>query len=56
MDVVARVGRVSGAGRLEIQDVDPQGGVLVALRSYQRQTFGRARGESKDLDLGWLDA
>ncbi len=44
------------AGRLEIQDVDPRGRVLAALHSYQRQTFGRARGESKDLDLGWLDA
>jgi hypothetical protein len=44
------------AGRLEIQDVDAQGRVLAALHSYQRQTFGRARGESKDLDLGWLDA
>ncbi|MFN8090885.1 MAG: protein kinase [Vicinamibacteria bacterium] len=44
------------AGRLEIQDVDERGRALVALHSYQRQTFGRARGESKDRDLGWLDA
>ena len=44
------------AGRLEIQDVDDQGRALVALHSYQRQTFGRARGQSKDLDLGWLEA
>jgi hypothetical protein len=44
------------AGRLEIQDVDAQGRALVALHSYQRQTFGRARGESKDKDLGWLEA
>jgi len=44
------------AGRLEIQDVDPAGRVLAAHHSYQRQTFGRAAGESKDRDLGWLDA
>jgi Tol biopolymer transport system component len=44
------------AGRLEIQDVDAHGRVLAALHSYQRQTFGRPRGESKDVDLGWLDA
>lgn len=44
------------AGRLEIQDVDDQGRALVALHAYQRQTFGRARGASKDLDLGWLEA
>ena len=44
------------AGRLELQDVDPSGRVLAALHSYQRQTFGRARGESRDRDLGWLDA
>ncbi len=44
------------AGRLEIQDVNAQGRVLAALHSYQRQTFGRPRGESKDLDIGWLDA
>ena len=44
------------AGRLEIQDVDPAGRVLAALHSYQRQTFGRARGETRDRDIGWLDA
>jgi hypothetical protein len=44
------------AGRLEIQDVDAAGRVLAALHSYQRQTFGRSRGESRDRDLGWLDA
>ena len=44
------------AGRLEIQDVDATGRVLAALHSYQRQTFGRRRGESRDRDLGWLDA
>jgi Tol biopolymer transport system component len=44
------------AGRFEIQDVDANGRVLAALHSYQRQTFGRARGASKDVDLGWLDA
>jgi eukaryotic-like serine/threonine-protein kinase len=44
------------AGRLEIQDVDAMGRVLVALHSYQRQTFGRGPGESRDRDLGWLDA
>jgi hypothetical protein len=44
------------AGRLELQDVDAAGRVLAALHSYQRQTFGRGRGESKDRDLGWLDA
>ena len=44
------------AGRLEIQDVDAQGRALAALHSYQRQTFGRPRGESADRDLGWLDA
>ena len=44
------------AGRLEIQDVDGAGRVLAALHSYQRQTFGRARGEARDRDLGWLDA
>ena len=44
------------AGRLEIQDVDATGRVLAALHSYQRQTFGRGHGESRDRDLGWLDA
>jgi hypothetical protein len=44
------------AGRLEIQDVDGEGRVLAALHSYQRQTFGRASGEPRDRDLGWLDA
>jgi eukaryotic-like serine/threonine-protein kinase len=44
------------AGRVEIQDVDASGRVLAALHSHQRQTFGRAAGESKDRDLGWLDA
>jgi hypothetical protein len=44
------------AGRLEIQDVDAQGRVLAALHSYQRQTFARPRGASKDQDIGWLDA
>ncbi len=44
------------AGRLELRDVDARGRALVALHSYQRQTFGRARGESNDRDLGWLDA
>ena len=44
------------AGRLEIQDVDDTGRVLAALHSYQRQTFGRGRGEAGDRDLGWLDA
>ena len=44
------------AGRLELQDVDAAGRVLAALHSYQRQTFGRGPGESKDRDLGWLDA
>jgi hypothetical protein len=44
------------AGRLEIQDVDAAGRVLAALHSYQRQTFGRSPGESRDRDLGWLDA
>lgn len=44
------------AGRLEIQDVDATGRMLAALHSYQRQTFGRGRGESRDRDLGWLDA
>jgi hypothetical protein len=44
------------AGRIEIQDVDAEGRALVALHSYQRQTFGRAPGESADRDLGWLDA
>ena len=44
------------AGRLELQDVDAAGRVLAALHSYQRQTFGRGRGESRDRDLGWLDA
>ena len=36
--------------------MDPKGRVLAALHSYQRQTFGRAAGESKERDLGWLDA
>ena len=44
------------AGRLEIQDVDPTGRVLAALHSYQRQTYGRGPGETRDRDLGWLDA
>ena len=44
------------AGRLELQDVDAEGRALVALHSYQRQTFGRGRGEFRDRDLGWLDA
>jgi len=44
------------AGRLELQDVDAAGRVLAALHSYQRQTFGRGSGESRDRDLGWLDA
>jgi hypothetical protein len=44
------------AGRLEIQDVDATGRVLAAFHSYQRQTFGRGPGESRDRDLGWLDA
>ncbi|MCM3877445.1 MAG: serine/threonine-protein kinase [Thermoanaerobaculia bacterium] len=44
------------AGRLELQDVDAAGRVLAAFHSYQRQTFGRARGETRDRDLGWLDA
>ena len=44
------------AGRLELQDVDAAGRVLAAFHSYQRQTFGRGRGESRDRDLGWLDA
>jgi eukaryotic-like serine/threonine-protein kinase len=44
------------AGRLEIQDVDAVGNVLVGFHSYQRQTFARAAGESRDRDFGWLDA
>ena len=44
------------AGRLEIQDVDAVGRVLVGFHSYQRQTFARAAGETRDRDFGWLDA
>ena len=44
------------AGRLELQDVDAAGRVLAAVHSYRRQTFGRGAGESRDRDLGWLDA
>ncbi|HET7451169.1 MAG TPA: hypothetical protein VFL12_00375, partial [Thermoanaerobaculia bacterium] len=44
------------AGRLEIQDVDVAGNVLVGFHSYQRQTFARAAGEARDRDFGWLDA
>ena len=44
------------AGRLELQDVDARGRVLVALHAYQRHTFVRTQGESVDRDLGWLDA
>jgi eukaryotic-like serine/threonine-protein kinase len=44
------------AGRLELQDVNPEGSVLAALHTFQRQTFGRRSGETVDRDLGWLDA
>ena len=44
------------AGRLEIQDVDESGRVLAAMHAYQRQTYGRGPGETRDRDLGWLDA
>jgi serine/threonine protein kinase len=44
------------AGRLEIQDVDAFGKVLVGFHSYQRQTFARTAEEARDRDFGWLDA
>ena len=44
------------AGRLELQDVAPDGRVLAALHTFQRQTFGRRSGDTVDRDLGWLDA
>jgi hypothetical protein len=44
------------AGRLEIQDVNAVGDVLVGFHSYQRQTFARTAGEARDRDFGWLDA
>jgi len=44
------------AGRMELEDVGPDGEVLAALHTYQRQTFGRLAGETADRDLGWLDA
>jgi hypothetical protein len=44
------------AGRLDLQDVNAKGRVLVALHTYQRHTFARVPGESADRDLGWLDA
>ena len=44
------------AERLEIQDTDTEGRILAVLHAYQRQTFGRGRGETRDHDLGWLEA
>ncbi|HQT95061.1 MAG TPA: hypothetical protein PK435_10550, partial [Thermoanaerobaculaceae bacterium] len=47
---------LSHAGRLDLQDVDSRGRALVVVNSYQRQVFARARGNSRDEDLTWLDA
>ncbi len=44
-----------GPGSLALQDIAPDGRVLVAVQRRRLQLFGLAPGETKERELSWLD-